>query len=215
MRYLIIQHVDYESPGIILDWLEDRGLDYAILRPDREDFPSPGEFHRLIVMGGPMGADDEDKYPWLGREKEFIRDFLNSGGRVLGICLGAQLIARVMGAGVHRGVCDEFGWKEVRLNSDARFSRYFHDFPETFPAFHWHSDAFDIPEGALNSASTVDCPNQVIETENALGLQFHLEMTPRMVEEAVRIAGRDAGHIVDDGVFDSMRELMFKILDRL
>ena len=215
MKYLIIQHVDYESPGVILDWLRERGHEYCILRPDVEVFPPPEEFHRLIVMGGPMGANDDDRYSWLGREKGFIRDFLNSGGKVLGICLGAQLIAGVLGAEVHGGVCDEFGWKDVKLTSDALHSRYFHDFPESFPAFHWHSDAFDIPEGALNPASTDECPNQVIETERALGLQFHLEMTPRMVEEAIGITGRDAGPIPDGSVFERMRGLMFKILERL
>ncbi len=215
MKYLIIQHVDYESPGVILDWLRDRGFAHRIVRPALEDFPPPGEFHRLIVMGGPMGVGDVVKYPWLAREKEFIRAFMDSGGKVLGICLGAQLIAEALGAGVRSGVCDEFGWKEVKLTADARSSRYFHDFPESFPAFHWHSDAFEIPEGALNPASTDECPNQVVETERALGLQFHLEMTPDMVEEAIRITGRDAGSMRDEGVFDFMRAAMFKILERL
>ncbi len=215
MKYLIIQHVDYESPGVILDWLHRKNLEYRILRPDVESFPPPQDFHRLIVMGGPMGADDEAVHPWLAGEKEFIRRFMDSGGKVLGICLGAQLIARVLGAGVRGGVCDEFGWKEVRLNADASRSRYFHDFPRTFPAFHWHSDAFEIPRGALNPASTDDCPNQVVETASALGIQFHLEMTPSMVEEAFRITRREAGPLPHGGVFDAMRALMFKILDRL
>jgi len=214
MRYLILQHVDYESPGIILDWLDGRGLDYVILRPDREKFPSVGEFQRVIIMGGPMGVNDGEQYPWLREEKRFIRDFLSSGGKALGICLGAQLLAEVLGAKVRSGVCDEFGWKEVYLTGDARKSRYFYDFPARFPAFHWHSDAFDIPPGAINPASTRECPDQVVETGNVLGIQFHLEMTPQMVEEAIRITGRDAGSS-DEDAFRVMRGLMFKILDRL
>lgn len=216
MKALIIQHVDYEEPGTIEDWLRDRGISYRTIRLYQgEPIPSQMDFDYLFVMGGPMGVYDEDEYPWLKQEKDFVRRTIDGGKKVVGICLGAQLIAHVLGAKVHSGVCREHGWKPVYLTPAGLRSRLFGGFPPRFYAFHWHSDVFEIPRGAENLARTEDCENQAFRFSNALALQFHLEVTPRIVRSLMEKEGRWNDNYLSTEHFSTAKSLLFKILDRL
>ncbi len=216
MRALIIQHVDFEKPGYIEEWLRENSIPFRILNPYLgEEFPSSAETDYLFIMGGPMGVHDEEKYSWMRKERDFIRRSIQEGVKVLGVCLGAQILASILGAPVKKGVCDERGWKRVYLSPKARSSRFFRDFPDSFIAFHWHSDMFEIPEGSFSIARTDECGNQAFERDNVLALQFHLEVTPDILRALMEHEGFIREEWLDEEMFSRSRELMFKILDRL
>jgi GMP synthase-like glutamine amidotransferase len=143
-----------------------------------DPLPAIDEFDWLIVMGGPMGVHDDIQFPWLASEKAFIRDSIDSGKTVLGICLGAQLIADSFGAGVFRNSHREIGWFPIERKIAADESSLADVFPEKCEVFHWHADTFDTPAGARNLASSQACRNQgFIMDDRVVGLQFHLETT--------------------------------------
>ena len=132
----------------------------------------------MIVMGGPMNIYEEKKYPWLLREKCFIEDATKTGKVVIGICLGAQIIADVLGANVYAGEHKEIGWFPIFRTKEAGESIVFRDFPSELEVFHWHGDSFDLPSGCIRLAESAACPNQAfIYDERVVGLQFHLEVT--------------------------------------
>ncbi|VAX11872.1 Glutamine amidotransferase, class I [hydrothermal vent metagenome] len=132
----------------------------------------------LIVMGGPMGVYDDDLHPWLRAEKKFIRDAIDSGMIVLGICLGAQLIADALGARVYKNPDKEIGWFNIHRSEEADGSILAKEIPEQVEVFHWHGDTFDIPHGATLLAESTACKNQgFIMDERVLAFQFHLETT--------------------------------------
>ena len=133
------------------------------------------DFDWLIILGGPMNIYEEDKYPWLSKEKEFIHQAIASDKIVLGICLGAQLMADVLGGKVQRNVHREIGWFPVKLMPESKASRIFRVLPEEFMALHWHGDTFELPPGAVHTAESQACKNQAFELGKAIGLQFHLE----------------------------------------
>lgn len=173
------QHVPFEGPGCIWDWIFHRGHALSYTRfYENDPVPSVCDYDWLIVMGGPMGVDDHDQYPWLMAEKSAIREAINNGKTVIGICLGAQLIASVLGARVTSGFRKEIGWFDVKLTPEGQKHPLFLDFPASMKVFQWHDDAFDIPEGAVHLAVSEACNNQAfIWGSNVLGLQFHFEMT--------------------------------------
>lgn len=134
-------------------------------------------------MGGPMGVHDEKKHPWLKAEKQFIENAIKSDKVVIGICLGAQLIADVLGAKVFPSQYKEIGWFPVHLTNEGK--KVLGDFPEDFTAFHWHGDTFDLPSGAKHLAGSVACKNQAFLYDKVLGLQFHLESTEASVKALI------------------------------
>ncbi|CAD7767077.1 MAG: Glutamine amidotransferase class-I [Candidatus Argoarchaeum ethanivorans] len=154
--------------------------------------PEPEEFDWLIVMGGPMNIYEEDRFAWLAIEKIFIRDAINSGKIVLGVCLGAQLIASVLGAKIYKSQYPEIGWFDVRLTDEAQESQVFRQFPKRFTAFHWHGDMFDLPPGATWIAESDACRNQAFEyggRGRVIGLQFHLDTTLESIRRLVEHCG--------------------------
>jgi len=154
-----------------------------------EKFPALDKVDLLILLGGPMGVNDSEKFPWLTAEKEYIRDAIVWGGRVLGICLGAQLIASALGARVYRSRTKEIGWYLVEGIPAPGLS---FPFPPSFPAFHWHGETFDLPPGALHLARSAECHQQAFQVgRNVLGLQFHLEATPESVQSLIDNCGDD------------------------
>jgi GMP synthase-like glutamine amidotransferase len=179
----LLQHAPHEAPGHIITWLEAAGLAYTVHHLYRgAALPSLAPADWLLVLGGPMGPDDEHSYPWLRAEKQLIETALPRH-RVLGICLGAQLIASVLGARVYPALTPEKGWWPVHLTDAAYASPVFQGLPGSFPAFHWHADTFDLPAGATHLARTPDCPMQAFSYgPRVLGLQFHLETTPVWLE---------------------------------
>ncbi len=182
MKILCLQHVPFEGPAYIQTWAKEHGHD-MILTPVylEELIPDFISIDALLVMGGPMSIGDYERFPWLREEKEFILNAINAGLPTIGICLGAQLIADVLGADVKRNAQKEIGWYPVTLSSDAMASPFFKDFPENFEAFHWHGDTFDLPEGAVPVGYSNATKNQGFYLDGhgkkVMALQFHLEST--------------------------------------
>lgn len=180
MRIHFIQHEPLEGPAGILDWAVAQGAFTSFTHIYKGDaFPAPDSFDWLVVMGGSMGAYEEDKFPWLKTEKAFIETALKNAKTVLGICLGAQVLASVLSASVRKNAYKEIGWFPVTLTQAGLDSPLFKGIPSTFQAFHWHGDTFEIPDSAELLAGSKACRNQAFATldNRAVGLQFHLETT--------------------------------------
>jgi GMP synthase-like glutamine amidotransferase len=179
------QHVPFEDLGHIKTWINKEGHQLHYTRFfEKYTIPKPGDYDWLIVMGGPMGANDEDKYPWLEEEKLAIRQAIEKQKTVLGICLGSQLIAAALGAKVFKNKEPEIGWFNVNLTNEGANNYLFKDFGKTFKVFQWHGDTFDLPKGAKQIASSDACLNQGFVIDNkVVGLQFHLEITVEGLEQ--------------------------------
>lgn len=174
-----LQHVPYEGLGSIEPYLETRR---HVLSSTQvylgQKFPCVESFDWLIVMGGPMGTYNEKDYPWLISEKRLIQNSIDAGKTVLGICLGAQLIAEALGAKITKNRHREIGWFPIYKCADLCDNSIAAVIPETLEAFHWHSDTFSMPAQALPLASSKACLHQGFIFQNrVVGLQFHLEMT--------------------------------------
>ena len=175
------QHVPFEGLGCIEQWATEKGHALSVTRFHRDEpLPRIGEIDWLVVMGGPMNIYEESEYPWLAREKQFIGQAIRSGKVVLGICLGAQLIAGFLGARVTPNAHKEIGWFPLELTPEAVASPLFDFLPHRLTAFHWHGDTFALPRGALRIARSEACENQAFLYDGrVVGLQFHLEFTPQ------------------------------------
>ena len=188
MRIHVLQHVRHERPGSVLRWARARGHEIArTCLADGEPLPQAQSFDALVVMGGPMGVGDLTGYPWLVPEKALIGAAVRAGRKVLGICLGSQLVAEVLGARVRPAREKEIGWFPVRRAPAADRVPLGAALPAEFLAFHWHGDTFDLPSEAVHLASSDACPNQAFAWgRHVLGLQFHLEVTGDIVQDMVR-----------------------------
>jgi GMP synthase-like glutamine amidotransferase len=152
--------------------------------------PDPRDIDLLVVMGGPMSANDEHRVPWLGAEKRFIRAAIDGGVAVLGVCLGAQLIASVLGARVMRNRAKEIGWFEVEGLAPQAPDML--RLPRSFMAFHWHGETFDLPHEAAHLARSAACEHQAFQLgDRVIGLQFHLETTPQSARDLVVNCGAE------------------------
>ncbi len=186
MRIHYLQHVPFEDLANIDAWAKKRDHEiFGTMLFQDEPFPELSEFDWLMIMGGPMNIYEHDRYPWLGREKEFIGRAIAADKIVLGICLGAQLMADALGGGVRRNEQKEIGWLPVRLTPEAKSSKIFRVLPDNFVAFHWHGDTFDIPPAAVRMAESQACKNQAFEIGRAVGLQFHLESSMDSIDHLI------------------------------
>lgn len=186
-----LQHVPFEELGSIAPWLDQRGYPTTCSRMHAGDvLPPVSAFDWLIVMGGPMNVDDVATYPWLAAEKDLIAQAIKQNKRVLGICLGAQLMARALGAEVTRGGPAEIGWFPVEMTQKGADSPIFEGLSRTFDAFHWHGDSFGIPAGGHHAVRSEACENQAfVYGSRAVGLQFHLETTPASAQALITHCG--------------------------
>jgi len=183
---LIIKHIDIEGPGTLGDFLIAQGEPFCIVELGAgEPLPdSPGNFKAVIVLGGPMNVDEDNIYPFLKPENDFIQKILKAQIPYLGICLGSQLLAKAAGARVVRSPVKEIGWYQVQLTDTGKKDPLFDGFSERDPIYHWHGDMFQIPSNGTLLASAAGCPHQALRVgKNAYGLQFHVEVTGKSIKE--------------------------------
>ncbi|MHB9022197.1 MAG: type 1 glutamine amidotransferase [Halothiobacillus sp.] len=187
MNVLAFQHESFEGLGAMAPWFEAQGATVRMIRqfePESTPLPDPATLDLIIVLGGPMGVHDTAQYPWLAAEKAYIRASFEAKIPMLGICLGAQLIAEQLGAVVGKNPQPEIGWWPMEWTSAARTI-----WPEAVPAstvFHWHGDTFSLPAGSELLASSKACAHQgFLFEDRVVGLQFHLEMTAATVNDLI------------------------------
>ncbi len=180
-----LQHVPFEGLGSIEEWLSRKRARVSVTRFfERPVLPGLDDLDQLIIMGGPMSVNEESEFPWLKEEKEFVAKAISAGKAVLGMCLGAQLIASALGARVRRNQFAEIGWFPVeRVDGGAETGGLASGLAGALPngqeVFHWHGETFDLPPGARHVARSEACANQAFTIgDRVLALQFHLETTP-------------------------------------
>lgn len=193
LRIHYLQHVPFEGLGCIETWIRKKEHPLSVTRfYQHEPLPPVEEPDWLIVLGGPMGIYDQEAYPWLGAEKAFIKQAIEQHKVVLGICLGAQLIADALGARVYAGKEKEIGWFPIRKTAEGKEAALLAHMPDALSVFHWHGDTFDIPAGAKSLAESAACAHQAfLYEERVLGLQFHFEATPDSVRQMLKYCKDD------------------------
>ena len=192
MKIHVLLHVPFEGPANILKWaaLKGHSVTATPFFEPQWSLPSTDNVDLLIIMGGPMGVYDEAEYPWLIKEKAFIRDCIDAGRAVFGICLGAQLAAEVLGAKVYPNGQKEIGWFPLEKTSIPHPVLF--DMAPDQMVFHWHGDTFDLPKGALLLASSEACKHQAfIWNEQVLGFQFHMEMSGEHIDLLIQNCFQD------------------------
>lgn len=174
----ILQHVAWEGPGLIADAARAHGVPIEVRRMDRGDaVPRVGDIAGVIVLGGPMGVRDASSLPFLAAEQGLLRAAVEHGLPVLGVCLGAQLLAAALGARVEKGPAPEIGPGEVRLTADGLNDPVLGGARAVLPVVHWHEDTFEVPTGAAHLAESPLCRNQAFRVgQRAYAFQFHLEV---------------------------------------
>ncbi len=222
------QHVPFEGLGSIEAWAQRSGHSVTCTRCHAGDpLPALTDVGLLVVMGGPMNVYEESAYPWLAAEKKYIAKTIGAGKPVLGICLGAQLLAAVMGARVFRNDQREIGWFDIFRCPDAEHSRTADFLPEKSEVFHWHGDTFELPAGAVALAQSQGCRHQgFVAEERLVGLQFHLEVTHEGAAQLIEHCRNDLqppgpwiqepGKILADRQrFQKANRMLVPLLDRL
>jgi GMP synthase-like glutamine amidotransferase len=188
MRLHFLQHVGFEGLAHIKNWADRRSITVsktALYSGDQ--FPFMDDFDILVVMGGPMNIYQHTQFPWLTPEKIFIEKAISASKPVLGICLGAQLIADVAGVKIYQNEYKEIGFFDIKRTTQDDNLDLFNSIPENFCAFHWHGETFDIPKDAIHLAQSNACKNQAFQLgDRVLGLQFHLESTPQSIDKLIQ-----------------------------
>jgi GMP synthase-like glutamine amidotransferase len=227
LRLHYLQHVPFEGLGSILPWAEVNGSTITATRfYQNPSLPGLAAFDFLVIMGGPMGVHDVRQHPWLTHEKQFIREAVAAGKAVLGICLGAQLIADALGARVYPNDQREIGWFDIHRTPASADHAIGAGLPSRIKVFHWHGDTFDLPPGALALARSAACRNQgFVLGDRVVGLQFHLETTPESLQALIENSRDDPrpGPFVqspeamrrENDCYGPNQELLQAILERL
>ncbi len=227
LRIHYFQHVAFEGLGSIEEWISVSGHSLTSSRFfESAVFPEISDIDWLIIMGGPMSVHDEEHFPWLAKEKKFIRQAVDAGKTVLGICLGSQLISAALGARVYKNKEKEIGWFDIELTPLAQSGNLFFDMGSRLKVFHWHGDTFDLPENAIRLASSAGCKNQAfIYKDKVLALQFHLEPTRTSLQDMIERGRREltTGKYVqtemeilnNNQLVELCRNILFTLLCRL
>jgi len=193
MRIHSLQHVPFEDIGSLHNDVQKSGFNLSTTHWYKGESPPALEsFDVLVVMGGPMGVYDEDIYPWLAAEKSFIADTIAANKKIIGICLGAQLISSVLGAQVTRNLHREIGWFPLLINLEANDHPIAKILSNCGDVFHWHGDTFSLPENAQLIASSQACQHQAYVIGNQIyGFQFHLETTETSAKALIENCAED------------------------
>jgi len=227
MNIQCFTHVPFEGPAVIADWAKAKGHELSLSRfHEGEDPPDPGNTDMLVIMGGPMSVFDYPTHPWLKEETAWVKDFISSGKPVIGICLGAQIIAAALGAEVYPGPYKEIGWYNLRFLPCLGDYRICRDLPSVRKVFHWHGDTFNLPQGAVRIAESKAFANQgFMLNGKVIALQFHLEVKASSVKSLVKNCGdelvegpyiQQADAILSEkGPYRENQRLMFEIMDYL
>ncbi len=202
MKIHYIQHEKFEDLGCIRQWL--KSSNHSVTHThifENEPFPKASDIDFLIVMGGSMGANDDQVFSWMEAEKALIKQCILDNKKVLGICLGAQIIASVLGAKVYPNTKKEIGWFDIDLKIKSKEIPAFANIPSKFKTMHWHGDTFELPRGAVHLASSEATQNQAFSFNDGyvLGLQFHPEMT----ELAIKGMFDEVGQLQQDDFVQS------------
>lgn len=194
LRLHVFQHVPHEGPGSLASVFAAQNAAVTVTRFFAEDpLPDPEAFDMLVVLGGPMNVHEHARYPWLAGETAFIAEAVRSGKAVLGVCLGAQLMAVALDGTVTRNAYREIGWWPVEAVPEARADARAACFPARFTTFHWHGDTFSLPPGAVPLFRSEACAHQGFAWgPRAVGLQFHPEITADAVDEWISVAAKAA-----------------------
>ncbi len=221
-RILVLEHAADEGTGAMGPFLKQAGFALETIRlHDGDKIPANAlSMHAIISMGGPMGAYEDEKYPFLKAESEMLRKAIWSGMPVLGICLGAQMIAKSAGARVYRAPQREIGWHSINMEPDAESDILFSGTGKELLVFQFHEDTFDLPPSAVRLANSRRCRNQAFRVCNAYGLQFHVEMTMEMIEAWFRDRAFDRTRLCDEylrfgPVLKKQNEVLFRNMLRL
>jgi len=223
IRIHCLQHVSFENLGCIENWIAEKQYEITYTKFFEEFvFPKSSDFDWLIILGGPMSVNDSEKFPWIIEEQKFIEKAIKEDKTVLGICLGSQLIASILGSKVYPNQEKEIGWFPISKvgNTSVLFSDI-----NTYPVFHWHGETFDLPENTELLASSEACKNQAFQyKDKILGLQFHLEISRESLAKMVNF-GKDEiikskyiqspEEIMDDRYLDTNNQKMYQLLNYL
>lgn len=191
MRIHVIRHVPFEGPELIAEWAAVHKHELTESFALTEEYPRFDEVELVVVMGGPMAADDHVASPWLAAEKRYLNRAVSQGVAILGVCLGAQILAEVAGGRICRNKQLEAGWFPVAATPEARTDPIFSAFPDRLVVGHWHGDTFDLPSDARPMLSSKATPNQAFSLAGGrlVGLQCHLEWTPQALAKLVQECG--------------------------
>ena len=203
---LVFQHDPFEDLGFFSEVLEKQRTGYRVLRLFHGEMPAEDweRIGALIILGGPMSVNDEEQFPFLRWEKRIIRAAIDEAVPVVGICLGAQLIATTLGTMVYHGRVKEIGWSPISITAHGQVDSLLGYLPENATVFQWHGDGFELPAGAIRLASSVNYKNQAFRVgKNIYALQFHLEVTPPMIARWIDERSKDlaqAPYILPDKI---------------
>lgn len=225
MKILCLKHISFEGPGAFALWAQMRGHELEVAAVyQNTPLPSLETFDALLVMGGPMNIYEDAIYPWLPKEKCYIRDAIAAGKYVIGVCLGAQLIADALGARVISAAHNEIGWFPIQRTQDCPATLAL---TEELRVLHWHGDTFELPANAIWIAQSAACANQgFLYRERVLALQCHLEMTPQSLAlliaacsneliDAPTVQSADRMLAEPEATYKCMQDQLFELLDAL
>lgn len=207
-RILALQHIWDDPPGYLGEIMQEHAILCEIVNVAQTPIPDPAQYDAVIALGGPQHANADEKYPYFVQEKAILRKVIEQDIPYLGICLGGQLLAHVLGAPVTQHTLTEIGFFEVQLTDEGKADPLFQGLPGHQQVIHWHQDVFDIPQRAVRLATSENTPNQAFRFgKRAYGLQYHIELTPHMLDtwlqypdykkEIVKTLGQDAPGLIE------------------